>query len=174
MCSQKESLVQPLIRRGSINVLTFQNNEQKQHALERLTHIFSLRLSNVWKMLYSSIFLKLILCQKKFSSVVNFRKVKSIYKSKHKHRAMKTRRMWGPAGFQSAEVTLGAGLAGKRVGTSFPFLNTGQRRGRVWRRYEAQRALSPLQCSSPPHPFSRRQWTLYVYVCGLLLGFRED
>lgn len=173
MCSQKESLVQPLIRRGSINVLTFQNNEQKQHALERLTHIFSLRLSNVWKMLYSSIFLKLVFCQKK-SSVVNFRKVKSIYKSKHKHGAMKTRRMWGPAGSRSAEVTVGAGLAGKRVGTSFPSLNTGQRGGRVWRRYEAQRALSPLRCHSPPHPSSRRQWTLSVYVCSLLLGFRED
>lgn len=124
-------------------------------------------------MLYSSIFLKLVFCQKK-SSVVNFRKVKSIYKSKHKHGAMKTRRMWGPAGSRSAEVTVGAGLAGKRVGTSFPSLNTGQRGGRVWRRYEAQRALSPLRCHSPPHPSSRRQWTLSVYVCSLLLGFRED
>lgn len=99
-------------------------------------------------MLYSSIFLKLIFCQKK-SSVVNFRKVKSIYKSKHKHGAMKTRRMWGPAGSQSAEVTVGAGLAGKRVGTSFPFLNTGQR-GDVFGEDMKPKGLCHL-CSAIPH-----------------------
>lgn len=84
------------------------------------THIFSLRFSNVWKMLHSSIFLKLIFCQKKFSSAVNFRKVKSIYKSKHKHEVMKTRRAWGVTGSQAAEFTAGAALAGECGGVSFP------------------------------------------------------
>lgn len=71
-------------------------------------------------MLYFSIFLKLIFCQKKFSSAVNFRKVKSIYKSKHKHGVMKSRRMRGVTGPQAAEFTAGADLAGNLVGMSFP------------------------------------------------------
>lgn len=118
-------------------------------------------------MLYSSIFLKLVFCQKKFSSAVNFRKVKSIYKSKHKHGVMKTRRRWGVRGSQAAEFAAGAALAGKPVGTSFPFLNVRQRGGCGWRRREAR---APYQ--SPP--FSRRHWAPYVYLCRPLLGFRED
>lgn len=71
-------------------------------------------------MLYFSIFLKLIFCQKKFSSAVNFRKVKSIYKSKHKHGVMKSRRMRGVTGPQAAKFMAGADLAANLVGMSFP------------------------------------------------------
>lgn len=102
-------------------------------------------------MLRSSIFLKLIFCQKKFSSAVNFRKVKSIYKSKHKHEVMKTRRAWGVTGSQAAEFTAGADLAGKCGGTSFSFSIVMQGGGRA-----------------------RKRWTTYVYVCRSLLGFRDD
>lgn len=114
-------------------------------------------------MLYFSIFPKLIFCQKKFSSAVNFRKVKSIYKSKHKRGVTETRRVCGAAGSPSAEVTVGAALAGGVQACPVLPQHCAER-GLCVQKTEAQRAVSPLQCNSSLPPISRRQWTVCVCV----------